>query len=56
MPRISAFYGIVIYIYWRDHAPPHFHAESGDREALIVIADGRVFAGLAPAPGAAPGP
>lgn len=33
MPRLSAFYGVVIYMYWRDHSPPHFHAEYGDQEA-----------------------
>lgn len=48
MPRLSAFYGIVIYMYWRDHAPPHFHAEYGDHEVLIVIDDGSVFAGSLP--------
>jgi Domain of unknown function (DUF4160) len=26
MPRISQFYGIAIYMYYRDHAPPHVHA------------------------------
>jgi hypothetical protein len=28
MPRISAFYGVVIYMYWneRDHPVAHFHA------------------------------
>jgi hypothetical protein len=25
MPRISEFFGIAIYMYYRDHAPPHFH-------------------------------
>ena len=48
MPRLSAFYGLVIYMYWRDHQPPHFHAEYGEHEALIVIADGRVYAGSLP--------
>ena len=47
-PRLSAFYGLVIYMYWRDHQPPHFHAEYGEHEALIVIADGRVYAGSLP--------
>jgi hypothetical protein len=28
MPTISVFYGIVIQMFWRDHAPPHFHALS----------------------------
>jgi Domain of unknown function (DUF4160) len=48
VPRISAFYGIDIYIYWADHAPPHFHAIYGANEALIVIADGSVYAGFLP--------
>jgi hypothetical protein len=25
MPTISTFYGILIQMFWRDHAPPHFH-------------------------------
>jgi hypothetical protein len=27
MPELSRFYGIVIKMYFGDHAPPHFHAE-----------------------------
>ena len=27
MPELSRFYGIVIRMYFRDHGPPHFHAE-----------------------------
>ncbi len=26
MPRVSIFFGIVIYFYYDDHPPPHFHA------------------------------
>ena len=37
MPTISAFYGIVIQMFWRDHAPPHFHALYAEDEALIDI-------------------
>ena len=40
MPRISQFYGILIYMYYRDHAPPHFHAIYGDDEALVDIGSG----------------
>ena len=47
MPRISEFYGIVIEMYFADHAPPHFHAHGGD-EATIVIATGDVLAGSLP--------
>jgi hypothetical protein len=33
-PSISAFFGVVIYLYFSDHAPPHFHAEYGEFEAV----------------------
>lgn len=49
MPEISRFYGVVIRIYFRDHAPPHFHAEYGGSEALISIRDLQVLAGELPA-------
>jgi len=25
MPEISRFYGIVVYMFYYDHQPPHFH-------------------------------
>jgi len=37
MPRISQFFGVVIYMYFNDHMPPHFHAEYGDSEAVYAI-------------------
>jgi hypothetical protein len=37
MPTISVFYGILIQMFWRDHAPPHFHALYAEDEALIDI-------------------
>jgi hypothetical protein len=37
MPIISAFYGIVIQMFWVDHAPPHFHALYAEFEAQIAI-------------------
>ena len=48
MPRISEFYGIAIYVYWRDHAPPHFHAIDGGDDAAIDIASGNVLEGQLP--------
>ena len=36
MPTISVFYGIVIQMFWQDHAPPHFHALYAEHEALIT--------------------
>lgn len=37
MPRICEFFGVVIYMYYNDHNPPHFHAEYAEREALFAI-------------------
>jgi len=37
MPEISRFYGIVVQIYYGDHAPPHFHVTYGSDKALIEI-------------------
>jgi hypothetical protein len=42
MPVISRFFGIIIYMYWKDHAPPHFHAKYGDQEVVIDIRTGEV--------------
>lgn len=48
MPRLSQFYGIAIYMYYLDHAPPHFHAMYGDDEAVFDIGTGAVTAGHLP--------
>jgi len=37
MPTISQFSGIVIQMFWNEHAPPHFHAQYGEYEAIINI-------------------
>lgn len=37
MPTISAFYGVIIRMYWADHAPPHFHAVYADAEVVIDV-------------------
>lgn len=37
MPTISMFYGILIQMYWDEHAPPHFHAIYGEFKAVIEI-------------------
>ena len=41
MPTISSFHGMMIRMYWDDHAPPHFHVDQGSWEAAIAISDGR---------------
>jgi len=42
MPEISRFLGIVIRMFYRDHVPPHFHAEYGDYEVTVGIETGVV--------------
>ncbi len=42
MPVISRFLGIVIFMYWREHAPPHFHAKYQDQEITVEIETGNV--------------
>jgi hypothetical protein len=52
VPRISAFYGIVIWMYHDEihHlGPPHFHARYADDEASIDIETVTVIAGELPA-------
>jgi hypothetical protein len=45
MPEISRFFGIVILLNFNDHAPPHFHAQSGGEEVLVSIKDLKVIRG-----------
>lgn len=40
MPIITRFLGIIIAMYWDDHAPPHFHAKYGKYEITVNIHDG----------------
>lgn len=37
MPTISQFYGIIIRMFFEEHAPPHFHAQYGEHKAAINI-------------------
>ena len=48
LPRISQFFGIMIYMYYNDHLPPHFHAKHAEYEALIRIDTLTVFKGELP--------
>lgn len=42
MPEISRFYGIVIYVFYDEHNPPHFHAEYAGCKVSISLNDGVV--------------
>lgn len=45
MPEVSRFFGIVIALYYNDHAPPHFHAKYAGQDAAIDIQSGEVTEG-----------
>jgi len=48
MPELSRFLGIVVYMYFNDHNPPHFHVEYGEYKAAIVINSLKIFEGDLP--------
>jgi len=37
MPEISRFYGIIIYMFYNEHLPPHFHVKYGDSAGVFSI-------------------
>ncbi len=40
MPELSRFLGIVVYMLYDDHRPPHFHAEYGEYHTSVEIESG----------------
>jgi hypothetical protein len=42
MPTVSRFYGIVVFMNYNDHEPPHFHARYQDGEVTVEIETGTV--------------
>jgi hypothetical protein len=49
MPRVSSFFGIIIFMYPREHDPPHFHARYGEFEVVVAIDPIRTLEGYIPA-------
>jgi Domain of unknown function (DUF4160) len=48
VPRISAFHGVVVYMYYEEHGLPHFHARYAGYDASIQIDDLAVLQGSLP--------
>lgn len=48
MPIISMFYGIIIFMNWNDHMPPHFHARYQDFKGIFTLT-GEILEGNIPA-------
>jgi len=42
MPELSRFLGIIIFMNFNDHPPPHFHAKYGSYQIVIEIKSGIV--------------
>lgn len=49
MPEISRFFGIVITMYYADHALPHVHAKYSGQWVSVAIEDARILSGDFPA-------
>jgi hypothetical protein len=45
VPELSRFFGIIIAMYYNDHAPPHFHAKYGNDRASLRIDNGEILEG-----------
>ena len=48
MPELCRFYGIIIRMYFNDHAPPHFHAFYGEYQVVVDIESLAVLGGHFP--------
>jgi len=48
MPTICMFRGIIIYLNYLEHQPPHSHAEYGEYECSITINDIEMLSGQMP--------
>ncbi len=48
MPSIAEFLGMVIYMYWDEHPPAHFHVKYGSMWAAIDIRTGELVDGMLP--------
>ena len=48
MPEISRFYGIIVFMFFNDHNPPHFKVKYAEFEANILIENGSLLNGDLP--------
>ncbi len=51
MPAISMFYGIIVYLYFKDnkqHKRPHIHVKYQEFEVVVSIPEGDVLEGSIP--------
>jgi hypothetical protein len=37
VPEICRFFGIVVFMNYNDHPPPHFHVRYGEQKAIFAV-------------------
>ena len=42
---MTRLFGIIVAMFYNDHAPPHFHVRYGDQKAIIAIETLRIIGG-----------
>ncbi len=45
MPRLSAFYGLIVFMPANDHDPPHFHIRYAEHKGRMLVLSGDVLPG-----------
>lgn len=48
MPEISRFFGIIIYMFYNEHQPPHFHARYAEHNVVIAMDTLSILTGSLP--------
>ncbi len=48
MPEICRFLGILVFMRYKEHNPPHFHVWYQGKEAMFAISDGSLIEGKFP--------
>jgi len=48
VPELARFYGLILYMFAKDHPPPHFHAKYNEHKAMINIETGELISGYLP--------
>ncbi|WP_127471924.1 DUF4160 domain-containing protein [Thiomicrorhabdus aquaedulcis] len=48
MPTISSFYGIIIQMFYGDHAPPHIHVKYSGNNAVVDFQKMEIIKGFLP--------
>jgi hypothetical protein len=48
MPVLCRFDGLVVFMNYNDHPPPHFHARHADHEVIVEIATGNIIGTFPP--------